>query len=123
MSAWDTPEIICEMYKLWPGASKMVNFFTQRLNGITKQLLINTLFSVQKCALPTSTVLPFSRSSSLVSFAKSNLIICYLINIYSKANPEPRRDTSFLFQLIWRQQRTWRVSEHRLAQSKPYKKG
>ena len=52
-SAWAAPLIMLETKHLWPGASRSVNRF----------------FSVSKKARPVSTVLPLSRSSSLVSRA------------------------------------------------------
>lgn len=52
-SAWEAPPIMLGTKLLWPGASKIVKCF----------------LSVSKNARPTSTVLPFSRSSKFVSSA------------------------------------------------------
>ena len=55
MSACAAPAIMFGTNDLWPGASKIVN----------------RLFSVANTARPTSTVLPFARSSSFVSIMKA----------------------------------------------------
>lgn len=60
-SAWEAPEIIFGTNDLCPGASKIVKCF----------------FSVSKYARPTSTVLPFSRSSSFVSRAHDRYLTVF----------------------------------------------
>ena len=57
-SAWEAPPIMLGTKLLWPGASKIVKCFS----------------SVSKKALPTSTVLPLSLSSALVSNAQERYL-------------------------------------------------